>query len=161
MAVFPTVTDDDGTGTTGTILDQALFHSVRDYAGVAWTDVAFSAGNFTANNSMTWTLASGDQTTFTYVEHGKTMIISVLLVTTTVGGTPSTQLRIAVPNGRTIQTTCRGVFNGTDNGTDITGMWEASAGNTYIALYKNPSAGTWTASTNNTAIFGQFTIEID
>lgn len=129
--------------------------------GAAGTAVTFAAGNFTANGSMTWTVASGDQTTFRYVEVGKVMHMWVYLVTTTVGGTPNTQLRVAIPNSRTSAATVRGVFAGTDNGTDVTGgVWEATSGTAYVTLYKSPSAGNWTASTDNTAIFGYFVFEV-
>ncbi len=152
MATWPTITDDDGSGSTGTILDQSLFNSIRDYAGVAWTAVTFSAGNFTANNAMTWTVASGDQTAFNYVEHGKTMHVSAYLVTTSVGGTPSSQLRITLPNGRTADKTTTGSFAGTNNGTAFSGVWESVAGTTYIALFLDANSATWAASTNNTAV---------
>jgi len=64
-----------------------------------WTDVPFSAGNFTAAGSMTWTVGSGDVITNKYKVNGKTLYWIVELNATTVGGTPSNQLKIAVPTG--------------------------------------------------------------
>ena len=40
----------------------------------------------------------------------------------------------------------------TDNGTPGTGAWVASAGNTYVAIFKDLSAASWSASTNATSI---------
>lgn len=159
MATWPTVTDDDGSGTTGTILDQAFFNSVRDYIGTAWTTVAHSAGNFTADTG-SWTVASGDQSYFAYVEIGKTMIVSVVLVTTSVSGTP-TNLRITVPNGRTIAGTHAGNFPALNNGVATTGMWQAAAGLTYIQLYRDlAAAATWDNATNTTAMRFTATFQI-
>lgn len=161
MATWPTVTDDDGSGTTGTILDQALTNAIRDYIGAAWASVAFSAGNFTADSSMTWTVASGDVTTFAYVEIGKTMHIAIVVSSTTVGGTPSQELRVAVPNGRTIQKTRYGPYGYTNNGTFGVGMWQAANGGTYIIFRINNGGTNWSASTDNTSILATVTIEID
>jgi hypothetical protein len=161
MATWPTVTDDDGTGTTGTILDLALFNSVRDYIGTGWTAPSFSAGNFTADASMTWTVASGDVTTYAYQEIGKTMFLSAVVATSTVGGTVSIELRVAVPNGRTIQKTTYGSYAYLDNGTNGTGVWVASSGATYVAFRKTLSGTNWTLSTDNTYILASVFFEIN
>lgn len=159
MATWPTVTDDDGSGTTGTILDNAFFGSVRDYIGGAWTSVAHSAGNFTSNAG-SWTVASGDQSYFAYVEIGKTMIVSVVLVTTEVSGLP-TQLRITVPNGRTISGTHAGMFPALNNSAAVTGMWQAGAGLTYIALLRDlAGTATWDNASNTTAMRFTATFQI-
>lgn len=153
MATWPTVTNDDGSGTTGTSLDQTLFNAIRDYIGTAWTTVAHSAGNFTAGGSQTWTVASGDQDTFKYVETGKRMRVSVSLVTTSVGGTPHPELRIAVPNGRTIASKCLGTFVGLNNSVAYVGTWQAAASGTYISLYLDSGFATnWAAATNTTQV---------
>ena len=158
MAVFPTITDDDGTGTTGTILDQALFHGIRDYVGTSWTDVTFNAGNFTASGSMTWTVASGDVSYYRWVEIGKTMFVCVAVFTTTVGGTPSTALKVAVPNGRTAQA-ATGLAIGLNNSAVFTGFWQTN-GST-IDFYVDATGTTnWAAATNTTAIRAMCSFEI-
>jgi hypothetical protein len=156
MATWPTVTDDDGSGTTGTILDQALFNSVRDYIGAAWTDVTYSSGNFTASGSMTWTVGSGDQACYRWVEVGKTMVVALFLNATSVGGSTDAELRVAVPNSRTIGTTGHsyagcGVVSALDDGTHIASEYVASPGNTYVSLIKNFGVA-WNQSNNNTYI---------
>lgn len=153
MATWPTITDDDGTGTTGTILDDALFDAIRDYIGAAWVAVTYAAGNFTAGGSQTWTVASGDQDTFKYVETGKRMRITAILLATSVGGTPNPELRITLPNGRTVGSTSSGQFAGLNNGVAYVGTWQATSGNTYISLYLDSTFATnWTAATNTTQV---------
>lgn len=130
-------------------------------AGPAWTAVSFSAGNFTGNGSMTWTVASGDQAVFSYVEIGKTMVVTVNVVTSTVGGTPASTLQIKVPNSRTIGSAqASGSFHYIDNGAAGTGLWVATAGGTTISLFKTALAPAWTASTDNTYVYGTFVFEI-
>lgn len=160
MATWPTITDDDGSGTTGTILDDALFDSIRDYIGTAWTAVAFSAGNFTANVLGTWTVASGDQAAFQYVEIGKTMVVSVKINTSTVGGTPDSELRITVPNGRTIAGYAEGPFVRQQAGTMAMGVWLANGGDTFIRLRVDLSGTVWSSSTDATFVSGTFVFEI-
>lgn len=159
MATWPTVTDDDGSGTTGTILDQALFNSVRDYIGTAWTAVTYAGGNFTTDTG-SWTVASGDQETYGYIEIGKTMHVRVRISNSTAASSP-VQLRIAVPNGRTIAgaTHCGGVF-AFNNGTIAAGAyWQAVSGNSYIQIFRDLAANTW-AGTDNVYVWAVFTFEI-
>lgn len=158
MATWPTITDDDGSGTTGTILDQAKFNEIRDYIGAAWSSVSYNAGDFTASGSMTWTVASGDVGMFKYVQVGKTMHVHLVLTTTTVGGTPSTGLRVALPGGVTLSGASRGVYWYLDNGTEGFGGYVVVG--SYVEFFKSNSGTNWTASTNNTAIYASITFEI-
>lgn len=158
MATWPTVTDDDGSGTTGTILDQSFFNSVRDYIGTAWTTPTFASGDYTASGSMTWTLASGDVALHKYIVSGKTVHWHLVLTTTTVGGTPSTGLRVALPAGLTLTGSSRGVHWYLDNGTEGFGGYVVNG--SYVEFFKSSSASNWTASTNNTSIYASITFEI-
>lgn len=157
MATWPTVTNDDGSGTTGTILDQTLFNSIRDYVGAAWTAVTFNAGDYTGSGSMTWTLTSGDVGISKWVQIGKTMHVHLVITTTTVGGTPSTGLRVAIPGGVTVSGASRGVYWYSDNGTEGFGGYVVNP--TYIEFFK-AGGGNWAASTNNTSIFASVVFEI-
>ena len=126
--------------------------------GSAWTTPSFSAANFTASGSMTWTVAVGDVALNKYIIVGKTMHWHLVLVTTTGGGTPSTGLRVALPGGVTLVGGSRGVAWHLDNGTEGFGGYVMNA--SYVEFFK-PSSGTnWTASTNNTAIYASLTFEI-
>lgn len=159
MATWPTVTDDDGSGTTGTILDKALFDSVQTYIGGAWTTPTFAAGNFTASGSMTWTLTSGDVALNKYIVIGKTVHWHLVLTTTTVGGTASTGLRVALPAGLTLLGASRGVYWYVDKTTEGFGGYVVNS--SYVEFFKSNSAATWdTTAVNQTAIYASITFEI-
>ena len=159
MATWPTVTNEDGSGTVGTILDQTLFNSVRDYIGDAWTAIAFSAGNFTGSGTITWTVASGDQITYAYTVKGKSVTLSWYIATSSVSGTGA-ELRIAIPAGMTSTRQVRTSYWYSDNGTEGTGLAWQIAGEAFIRLYKSSTASNWSAATDNTTVAGQITFEI-
>lgn len=127
----------------------------------AWTTPTFSAGNFTGNNSMTWTLQAGDVTTYRYDIVGHRMTVAWFLVTTTVAGTPSTQLLITIPASKTATTTIVNTFIYSDNGgTNTVGYATVTAAGTTIALTKLDGSN-WTAATNTTGVFGEIVFEIN
>lgn len=116
--------------------------------------VTFTAGDFTASGSMTWTVAVGDVERFTYQQFGQQLKVELMLFTTTVGGTPSTTLQVKVPGGFTpaVNASARRAFVPafvSDNGTEQIGR--ISAGGTNIEFVKVP-ATSWTASTDNTRV---------
>lgn len=159
MATWPTVTDDDGTGTTGTIIDLALFNSVRDYIGAAWTAVTYAAGNHTGSGTLTWTVASGDQVVYAYIVIGKTLTLSWHITTSTVAGT-GTELRLAVPVGFTYSRSIRTVGYYSDNGTEGVGLVSYVAADAYVRIYKSSTSSNWSAATDTTITAGQITLEI-
>lgn len=122
--------------------------------------VAFLAGNFTASGSMTWTVGSGDQTMFEYVSTGGFCRVRCNLVTTTVGGTPSTGLLITIPNSLTSKEVVIVPFYYSDNGTTDCGYASTSVGGTLITLNK-PAAANWSASTDATAIFVDISFRVN
>lgn len=131
-------------------------------AGPAWSSVTFSAGNFTGNGAQTWTVASGDVTSNKYIECGKTMTWSVQIDTSSVGGTPNTELRATVPNGRTIvgRSFARAALV-TDNGTVRDNILvRALSGNTYVSLIRTDLSSNWAASTDNTAVYFTIAFEV-
>lgn len=127
-------------------------------SGTGWTTPSFAAGNYTGSGSMTWTLTSGDVALNKYIVIGKTVHWHMNLITTSVGGTPSTGLRVALPAGLTLTGASRGVHWYSDNGTEGFGGYLMTA--SYVEFYKSNSASNWTASTNNTAIYASITFEI-
>ena len=82
--------DDDGTGTTGTIIDNAwkqeLYNQIdADVAAVAggmpptaWTNVPFSAANFSANGAMTWTVGAPAISLNRYLRHQQNPLLGAL-----------------------------------------------------------------------------------
>lgn len=135
-----------------------------DHEQGAWITPAFSAANFTASGAMTWTVASGNVTTYKYRISGKTMQVGWFFQTTTIGGTPSFALRVNA-FGYTIATRCAGTHYKQNSPTD-TGFGPASfenvAGQPYFQLYTDQNLGNslnWSASTN-TSSEGFTTIEL-
>lgn len=131
-----------------------LFERGRTTAIGEWIPVSFSAGNFTAGGSQTWTVASGDQVTYAYSMSGLTMTLAIVLNTTTVGGTPNQELRVAIPGSFTATRYMGGSAKALDNGTDAAISWQVATSGTYVSLYRTEGGGgaNWAASTDNTAI---------
>lgn len=124
-----------------------------------WADVTFAAGNFTTDVG-TWTVASGDQTTYAYQLDGNKMTVSFDLATTTVATNP-TQLRIAVPNGRTIARDMSNNVQALNNGVQVsTAYVQATAGNTYLQVFLDLAGTAWATATDNTRVKGQITFMV-
>jgi predicted RecA/RadA family phage recombinase len=131
----------------------------------AWTTPSFSAGNFTASGTTTWTVGSGDVTTYSYMLVGKTLTVSWLLATTTVGaGGAGDYLKINLFGFTVTKTmnTIGSVYEGVVPPGWVAASAEGRAGETFIRLYNNVSeGGTWTSTTDATYLKGQIVLEID
>lgn len=124
-----------------------------------WNEVAYDATRFTASGSQTWAVEEADVTTMVYQLRGRTMLLAWALATTVVGGTPSTQLRIAIPRGLIAKRTIDGVYRADDNGTVAAALCRVTAGNTYVELYRNINGtGNWAAGTSG--VSGHMTFEV-
>jgi hypothetical protein len=99
--------DDDGTGTTGTVLNNAMktglyneidggFAKLLADPG-AWVPIPFNAANFTSDSG-TWTVAAGNVSNLGYLVIGKLMLLGFSISGTTVAGAP-VFLRIKLPTG--------------------------------------------------------------
>jgi len=90
--------DDDGSGTTGTIISNAwkqeLYGQIDAALGV-WQDIPYAAGNFVPSSG-TWAVPPASQTAFAYQITGKTIVVQVYLSSTTVTGTPAA-LNVILP----------------------------------------------------------------
>lgn len=154
-------TDSTGSPSNGTVFNAAFFSAI--YAAINAlignrVDVTFAAGNFTGNGAMTWALASGDQAAFWYQIHNKLMTVGFRLDTTSVGGTPSTELRITIPGGKVAAVVTNDkVALASDNGTTRE-AWMQVSGSTIAILRQDQVA--WTASANNTSVYGTVTFPI-
>jgi len=141
------------------LADQAIatgtgyYERSRTVAMGEWTTVTHSAGNFTGNGSLTWTVDSGDMLVNRYTDVGLTMWWSLGLVNTSTGGTASDELRVTLPASRTVSATTTGACAGVDNGTTVETVYTATAGNTYVTFYRTIAGANWSnASTNATSI---------
>ena len=113
MAVTITRTpwiDDDGTGTTGTVINNAVKTELYDQidagfaqvdpAAAVWTDVPFSAANFTAltGSGGTWSVTAGQVLAFSTCRQGNVLFVNFYCQNTTIGGSPY-GLSVTVPVG--------------------------------------------------------------
>ena len=121
---------------------------------------AYNAGDFTASAG-SWTVDSGDITTYAYNLVGKEMTVAFEIGNTDVSATPNT-LRIAIPGGFTSAKRMRNLIQSVDAGAASTvGVAIVSAGGTVIDLTKDLAATAWTTtSADNTGVFGEITFEV-
>ena len=153
-------TDDSGSGTDGTIHNNAWLQSIYDTIELEWTwdSVTHSDANFTGDGTDgNWVVAAGDQDNFKHRRHGKKVDFKVTIVTSSVANTPAI-LTIAIPGGFTALNNDGGTFWYSDNGTSGLGRWYVQASGTVINLVK--TSGNWTNATNNTSVQVQGHFEI-
>lgn len=135
-----------------------------------WITRTFSAGNFTGNGGMTWTVAGGFVSRDAYLLQGNTLLYSVVIVGSTIGGAPSTALQIAIPSDPTggaghQYTAAAGVIQRqasvlTNNNVGSVGMISAAPGATLYQVFLDAVGATnWTASAN-TAVETMVSIEV-
>lgn len=145
-------------GSTGTVtLSDGIFEYSRSAKLGSWTNVAYNAGNF-SQASGTWTVQSGDQTTYRYMLVGKTMFLNIRLDATDITGSPA-WLSVAVPGGFTIGSTIDAI-NLVQQGTFSTGAWEATSGTTVVLFYASTAFGAWSAGTGDRAIIAATHFEV-
>jgi hypothetical protein len=125
-----------------------------------WIPVSFSAGNFTGNGAMTVTVASGDQITYAYRIVGKSLKVSVVLNTFTIGGTPNTTVRVAIPGGFTATKAMGGPVFLVNNNVEEIGRWEVAASGTVIE-FRRLAAANWTAAADVAYIRADVEFEVN
>ena len=147
-------------GAAGQVATMNAGATAPGWEGGAWVSPSYSAGNFTAGGSMTWTVDIGDITTYAYQIIGKTMTVVFFITATTVAGTPAINLIIAVPASKVATKTISNTLYYSDNGTIGAGLVSITAAGTSINLYKSGFSN-WTGATNTTAVYGELTFEIN
>jgi hypothetical protein len=160
-----TLTDDDWFNDVDAVVYDILgspttVAGAKDALFPAWTTPSFSAGNFTASGSMTWTVAAGDVGTYAYVLSGKMMTVSFSINTSTVGGSLSNTLQIAIPASKTATKSMSNPIRLLDNNVVTDAFCRVSASSTIIEIYRS-DLGNYTASTDQTNVSGQITFEIN
>jgi len=89
--------DDDGTGTTGTVLNNAWLQTIYgqiDTLVGPWTPIPFVPGNFTSDGSGAWTVTS--VTTLKYAKIGNVVHVALVTTNASIAGNPAT-LSITLP----------------------------------------------------------------
>jgi hypothetical protein len=154
MAITRTaMIDDDGSGTTGTILNNAWkqeLYGQIDGVVPAWVDIPFNAAVFTATAGATWTVTAAQQATFARQVYGKAQILWLTLMGGTVAGTPPAFLYVqlgglpGIPAPRAVGTAFHywGVASGT-------GIAEVLATGNTINLLRDLGGTPWTPGAYN------------
>jgi hypothetical protein len=162
MATWPTITDDSGNNTSGTIINNAnVWTPIQTYIGGTWTVPAFNAGHYTASAG-SWTVDAGDRVIFQYTVVGKTCILNFQISATDVSSTPAS-LRVTVPGGFTINGTFRSVILVSDaGGAAAFGYAVADSATSSTLIYFTKADGTnWTATSgDNTTLIGTAIFQI-
>lgn len=123
-----------------------------------WVIPVFAAANFAANGSMTWTVSSGGVTTYSYTLVGRTMLFS-FAVTGTVGGTPNTLLKIAIPDGYIASQAMSGPVTIVNGGATSISLATAAASATVIQIGANPATSSnWSAG--SVSVQGQIALQV-
>jgi hypothetical protein len=153
----PPMIDDDGTGTTGTVLNNAWYQALCDAidASVAvlgkWTDVPYSAGNFTTPSG-TWTVPSGSISQYAWSLSGKTLVLSFSVTNTTVTGTPQ-WLGIALPAGfLTTNLQDNRCAHLIDNGVAVGTGFVRTDGSAILKVFKDIAGTNFVASSGLTTV---------
>lgn len=124
----------------------------------AWIAVAHAGGNFTASGTMTWTVESGDQQSFRYRLDGKTLDLTVDMRTSTIGGSVSNELRVALPASLVANGTSYALAVLDQGSGQSIGLAFVTSGATYVSVRKTDETN-FALSTNGTRV--QFTIRME
>lgn len=125
--------------------------------------VAHDAGNFVGGGSQTWTVASGDQIRYAYVQRGNVVTVFYVFEATSVGGTPDAALNATLPQGFVVDGDAWAVNGFTlDNNVVKTGVVRAVNNASVLRFYVDNTLGVnWAASTNLTSLRGSHTFTVD
>jgi len=125
----------------------------------AWITRPFDAANFDGSASMDWTVDAGDVTTDRYRLAGRTISYEHSLTATTIGGTVSTALLVAVPGGYSPKTTVLNATAVLRNPTVLEACYAyVTVGATVITIAKIAES-VLTLNTNGTQL--SFSLEYD
>ncbi|MGE0450578.1 MAG: hypothetical protein AB7Q29_13480 [Vicinamibacterales bacterium] len=121
-------------------------------------DIAHSAGDFTGSGSMTWTVEVADLVRFTVQQHGRQVVVDVIIADATIGGTPSTSLQVQLPYGwvAEAQFIFAGIAHANDGAARHVTVWVDDNG----VLYFQPLSGNWSSVSDGLDMYGRATVEI-
>lgn len=125
-----------------------------------WADVAYAGGNFTGQGAMTWTVEVGDQATFAYTLIGKTAILILVVLTSSVGGTPNTYLQAAIPGGMLAAKASYTPVLAQDAGAGTEMAFCQTIVGAGLLYFGKLSGANWSASTNGTSLWCSVIFEV-
>jgi len=157
----PSFTGDITDTTGGLVLSHATGGTIKERARTTalgeWLSVTFAAGNFTASPG-TWTVSSGQQTTYAYTLIGKTMILAFCIDGGTTASSPG-HLDILIPGGFSAARDIEGTFAYSDDAGATGKIGNSLVSGTKVLLYKDI---THSVAWGNAAVYvrGQISFQI-
>lgn len=133
------IINDDGTCTTGTVIDNAWKQEFYDQIDVAlgkWYPITFNAANFLAPGA-TWTVTAGNVGTNRAALAGNTLLWNIIIDASAIAGAPTPNLSLVIPYGLFALGSSQGVATAYDGGA----AWffcnvSTTAGNNQITISK-------------------------
>ena len=167
MAITRTpIIDDDGTGTTGTVLDNAWKQELYDQIDAAGALVApamqtlpYSASNYSIVGAGAWTVDSSDQIAYRYRVVNKVLALILTIQASTVVS-PVTFFGIKLPPGMAVTYEQGGVCVVFDGGTPAPCYWAINMGDPTKILIGRMDGNNFSPATNATQIRLNAAIEI-
>ena len=152
--------DDDGSGTTGTILNNAwkqeLYGQIDGLAAAPWVTPAFVASDyFTTTGGASWTVAAGNVLQCVYCVMGRLLFFDLQLNATTIGGAPVQLIRKPFGNIPIGVHSSGGAFPFLVNAPGSFGMWTTGAN---LNLFQNFVGGAWAAGSFGCRVQGFYEI---
>jgi hypothetical protein len=141
MATWPTIIDDDGSGMTGSVINNALFNSVKAYIDDTpiVVDIPFNAANYGASSG-TWTVAAGQVTMNRYLKIGKLKIWGIAINGATVTSAGADLIIFNPDQGQIYPVRCAVATKG--DGT-VFPAYTVGTGNPLQLAIRGESAGNW------------------
>jgi hypothetical protein len=155
--------DDDGSGTTGTILNNAwkteFYNQIDGVVQGAWVNVPFAAGNFSATSPMTWPVIAANQVTYMYLKTGDSVVFVFNIQNSTIGGTAALDLMLALPAGMIAAKQVAGTIRTRSNGVGAVGYSIIVAGENLLRC-RSVAHTPWAVSSGNNDVLGQIVIPL-
>jgi hypothetical protein len=125
-----------------------------------WTAIDYAATNLaTSTDGSTWGSSAADQVVYAYAVIGKTLLLDFNLQNTSVGSGDPIQLRLDLPSGFTVSRTTITAGWCSISGAKEPTWIQAATGADYLDIYRS-TQGAWTASTDNTSVYGLAIVSI-
>ena len=158
MAITRTaIIDDDGSGTTGTVIDNAwkqeFYNQIDALAAGPWTNIPFDATNYTASGS-TWTVSAANQDTLTWCQVGNVVFLVVTIVGTSTVSTPTSYLYLDLSPLPAPSRNARMPFNYLIPGVPGVGQLELPTGLQRISFLRDIAGTGWPAGTGQLFLMG-------
>ena len=162
--------DDDGSGTTGTILNAAWKTELYDQIDAAdasitvpppvppdWIQIPYDAANFTATSGA-WTVSAANLVTYLYLKTGNSLIFIFNIQNSGVG-TASLDLMMALPAGMVAAKQIAGTVRIRGNGVGAVGYTIMVAGENLVRA-RTVAHTPWAVSSGNNDVIGQLIIPL-